>query len=77
MANKTVKKTSCFETSDGTLFKEPHVAEAHQAALDLEKELNNDFLPGNYISLKVNITDLKDWLEDHSEVVLNYINTRY
>ena len=68
-----IQKILTWETSDGKIFKKKSEAEAREAFLDLAKALKEDSLLGNYCGSTVNVDTLVEWLMDHKETVLNFL----
>ena len=68
-----VKKVTCYETSDGSVFHDLEKASEHQDIVDFTNWYEDNKLFGDRDGSRVEAGDLISWLIKHKDKVLSII----
>ncbi len=74
MRSVNIKEKTVFETTDGRAFYNIEAAGRHQTKIDLIHCVDHeDTLLGNFMGSRIEGDIFVNWLDDHRNLVLNYL----
>jgi hypothetical protein len=63
------RAVTCYESADGTLFRDPSEAVARDISLDFREWYENNKLYGRYAGSSVEFREIADWLSNNRSVL--------
>jgi hypothetical protein len=71
-----MQEIKAYKTTDEKIFEDKEKADQHQKELDFEEWFSNNPLYGNYAGNRVRFEDFVEYLKEHKEKILEYLQAK-
>ena len=68
-----IKKIEAYETEDGVVHHTLEEAEAHRVFVMFQAYYEDNTCYGNYAGIRVDTEDMMNWLKEHKEMVMAFL----
>lgn len=73
LEDSRVTEVKSFMTTDGNLFSTRAEADIHQIEIDFDQAFDDETPLGNYEGSRAQLSEVKRWISDHADLVIEWI----